>query len=115
MCMQAYRKRIAVTRPQTILGAISQMAAATTHHVSPERLRKISSAIPKVLIVTGDSDHLIDPANSHFIKEHMPEAELVVREGAAHGLTVQCKQWFNDLLERTFKEGRERSKQRAGQ
>ncbi len=107
---QAYKKRIEVTRPQTFLGAISQMAAAMTHHVSPDRLRKISSAIPKVIIVTGDTDNLIDPSNSHFLKEHMPEAELVVKTGVAHGLTIQEKQWFNELLERTFKEGRERAK-----
>ncbi|TFK81695.1 alpha/beta-hydrolase [Polyporus arcularius HHB13444] len=106
----AYKKRIEVTRPQTFLGAISQMAAAMTHHVSPDRLRKISSAIPKVIIVTGDTDNLIDPSNSHFLKEHMPEAELVVKTGVAHGLTIQEKQWFNELLERTFKEGRERAK-----
>ncbi|KAI0747963.1 alpha/beta-hydrolase [Daedaleopsis nitida] len=104
----SYRKRVAFTRPQSFVAGISQMAAAMTHHVSPERLRRISSTIPKVLIVTGDSDYLVDPANSHLIKEHMPEAELVVREGAAHGLTMQCKQWINDLLEKTFKEGRER-------
>ncbi|KAI0721610.1 alpha/beta-hydrolase [Cerioporus squamosus] len=105
----SYKKRIAVTRPQTFLGAISQMAAAMTHHVSPDRLRKISSTIPKVIIVTGDTDNLIDPSNSHCLKEHMPEAELVVKTGAAHGLTIQEKQWFNELLERTFKEGRERA------
>ncbi|RPD65974.1 alpha/beta-hydrolase [Lentinus tigrinus ALCF2SS1-7] len=105
----AYKKRIAVTRPQTFLGAISQMAAALTHHVSPDRLRKISSAIPKVIIVTGDTDNLIDPSDSRFLKEHMPEAELVIKVGAAHGLTIQEKEWFNELLERTFKEGRERA------
>ena len=106
---QAYKKRIAVTRPQPFLGAISQMAAALTHHVSPDRLRKISSTIPKVIIVTGDTDNLVDPSNSLILKENMPEAELVVKAGVGHGLTIQEKEWFNDLLERTFKEGRERA------
>lgn len=100
-----------MTRPQSFVAGISQMAAATTHHVSPERLRTISTTVPKVLIVTGDSDHLIDPENSHFIKKHMPSAEFVVREGSGHGLTMQSKQWFNELLERTFKEGRERAQE----
>ncbi|PIL23842.1 hypothetical protein GSI_13593 [Ganoderma sinense ZZ0214-1] len=105
----AYQQRIAVTRPQPFIGAISQMAAATTHYVSPERLRKISSSIPEVLIVTGDIDNLVDPSNSRHLKADMPEAEFIVKEGAGHGITIQCKQWFNELLERTFKEGRERS------
>lgn len=85
------------------------MAAATTHYVSPARLKKISAAIPKVLIVTGEVDNLVDPSNSHYLKADMPEAEFVVKEGAGHGITIQCKQWFNELLERTFKEGREHS------
>ena len=101
--------RIAVTRPQPFIGAISQMAAATTHYVSPERLRKISSSVPKVLIVTGDTDNLVNPSNSHHLKADMLEAEFIVKEGAGHGIAIQCKQWFNELLERTFKEDRERS------
>lgn len=105
---QAYRKRVQYTRPQTFIGTVSQMAAALTHHVSPERLQHISSSIPKVLILTGDTDNLIDPSNSHLLKKHMPEAELIVREGAGHGVSMQYKSWFNELLERVFKEGREK-------
>ena len=85
------------------------MAAAMTHHVSHNRLRQISSSIPKVLILTGTVDNLINPANSHYMKEFMPEAELVVREGTGHGITMQHKEWVNELLERTFKEGREKA------
>ncbi len=85
------------------------MAAATTHYVSSERLRKLSSSIPKVMIVTGNTDNLVDPSNSYHLKADMPEAEFIVKDGAGHGITIQCKQWFNELLERTFKEGRERS------
>ena len=81
-----------------------------THYVSPERLREISSTIPKVMIMTGTVDHLVDPANSHYMKKYMPEAELVVREGAGHGLTMQWRDWANELLERTFREGREKAK-----
>ena len=85
------------------------MAAALTHHVSPKRLQHISSSIPKVVIVTGDTDNLIDPSNSRLLKKHMPEAELIVREGAGHGVHIQYKSWFNELLERVFREGREKA------
>ena len=98
-----------MTRPQRLLGAVSQMAAAMTHHVSPDKLQQISSSIPKVLILVGSVDNLIHTANSHFMKEHMKEAELVVREGGGHGLTMQYKDWVNELLERTFKEGRDKA------
>ncbi|OSD01674.1 alpha/beta-hydrolase [Trametes coccinea BRFM310] len=108
---EAYRERIRFTRPQSFLGSISQMAAAITHYVSPDELRKISSSIPKVTIVTGDTDNLIDPRNSHILKEHMPEAELIVRQGAGHAVAIQYKEWFNELLERVFKEGREKAQQ----
>ncbi|KZT03511.1 alpha/beta-hydrolase [Laetiporus sulphureus 93-53] len=103
-----YRRRFEVTRPQNPIGALSQMVAGLTHSVSPERLSKISASVPKVLIVTGDDDHLVDPSNSRYMKEHMPEAELVEWEGVGHALQVQCKDRFNQLLERIIREGRER-------
>ncbi|KAI0646898.1 alpha/beta-hydrolase [Trametes meyenii] len=108
---ESYQKRMKVTRPQSFLAAISQMSAALTHNVPQDQLRKISSSIPKVTIVTGDTDNLVDPSNSQLLKESMPEAELIVRKGAGHGITMQYSVWFNDLLERAFKEGREKAAQ----
>ncbi|KAI0797835.1 alpha/beta-hydrolase [Abortiporus biennis] len=103
-----YRKRIEATRPQTFLGSVSQMAAGLTHNVSAERLRNISKSIPKVTIVTGDQDHLVDPSNSKYLNENMPEAELQVWEETGHGIHMQRKRRFNELLEKTFTEGSER-------
>ena len=84
------------------------MAAGLTHHVTPERLNRISKSIPKVLIVTGDLDHLVRPENSVYLKQHMPEAELVQWKGAGHGIHVMGTKRFHDLLERVFDEGRQR-------
>jgi len=109
-----YRRRFEVTRPQKPLGALSQMAAAISHNVSPERLRNISESIPKVLIITGDQDNLVPPSGSRYIKEHMPEAELVEWEGVGHGIQVQCKNRFNALLEQVMKEGRDRLAAKSG-
>jgi len=102
------RHRIDITKPQTFFGSISQMAAAMTHHVTPDRLSQISKSIGKVLILTGDEDHLVDPSNSYYLKQHMPDAELVHFEGTGHGIHIQRKQRFNALLEKTFQEGQER-------
>ncbi|CAL1704260.1 unnamed protein product [Somion occarium] len=103
-----YRKRIELTKPQAFFGAISQMFAGLTHHVTPDRLSQISKTIPKVLILTGDEDDLVDPQNSLHLKKHMPEAELVQWEVTGHGIHVQRTDKFNALLERVFQEGRER-------
>lgn len=106
---QIYRKRLEITRPQTFMGTISQMAAGLTHHVSPDRLRQISRTIPKVLILTGDEDHLVRPSNSVYLKQHMPEAELLQWQNTGHGINVQWNSRFNTLLERVFEEGRQRA------
>jgi pimeloyl-ACP methyl ester carboxylesterase len=74
-----------------------------------QRLRSISEAIPKVLILTGDDDNLISPANSRYIKSCMPDAELEEWEGTGHALHSQRPRKFNQLLERVFKEGRRKA------
>ena len=91
------------------MGAISQMAAGSTHYVSPARLRAISASIPKVVIVTGDQDHLVDLRGSVYLKQNMPEAESIAFEATGHGIHAQRKEEFNILLERVFREGRERA------
>lgn len=101
-----YHRRLKITRPQTPLGALSQLCAGLTHYVSPARLRKISSSIPKVLILTGDQDHVIRSSNSRYLHRHMPEAEFHWWEGTGHGISAQWKTRFNELLEKTFEEGR---------
>jgi pimeloyl-ACP methyl ester carboxylesterase len=104
--LKIYHRRLKITQPQTPMGALSQMYAGLTHYVSPTRLRKISSSIPKVLILTGDQDHLVHHSNSHHLQTHMPEAEFVWWEKTGHGISAQWKARFNELLERLFEEGR---------
>lgn len=101
-----YHRRLKITRPQTPSGALSQLYAGLTHYVSPARLRKISSSIPKVIILTGDQDHVIPGSNSRYIHSHMPEAEFHWWEGTGHGISAQWMRRFNELLEKTFEEGR---------
>ena len=93
------------------MGMFSQMAAGLTHHVSPDRLHPISNTIPKVVIVTGDQDHLVHSSNSVYMKQHMPEAELVQWKDTGHGIHLQRRSQFTALLERVFEEGRERARE----
>ncbi|PFH50315.1 hypothetical protein AMATHDRAFT_145432 [Amanita thiersii Skay4041] len=103
-----YIRRITITKPQQLMGHFSQMIAGLTHYVSPERLRTISGMIPKVLIITGDEDNLVRPINSRRLKESMPEAELLEWPGTGHAIHLQWPKRFNELLEKTFREGRRR-------
>lgn len=106
-----YRSKFALIRPQPFLCALSQMAAALTHHVSPNRLRKISASIPKVLILTGDTDLMVDPSESLFLKNNMPEAEYQCWKGGGHAICVQWDKRANALFERVIEEGRAASEQ----
>jgi len=101
------------------MGSFSQMAAAITHYVSPERLAYIAANIPKIVIVTGDDDNLVNPYGSERIKAGMDLAldksdeedrsrvECLKWEGVGHGIHFQKAKEFNELVERCPKEGRE--------
>ena len=84
------------------------MAAGLTHRVSGDRLREISRLIPKVIIVTGDEDHLVHPQRSRFIKANMPEAELVEFSGTGHAIYIQRVKELNEIIARAIREGRSR-------
>ena len=84
------------------------MAAGLTHRVSEDRLREISRLIPKVVIVTGDVDHLVNPERSRFIKANMPEAELVEFADTGHGIHIQRAKELNEIIARAIREGRSR-------
>ncbi|KAI0000860.1 alpha/beta-hydrolase [Russula vinacea] len=103
-----YNERGALTRVQKPMGAISQMWAGFTHHVQAERLAQISKTIPKVVILTGDEDHLMRPTNSAYLKKHMAEAEYIVWKDTGHVVHMQHVERFNALLEGVFQEGQAR-------
>ena len=95
------------------------MAAALTHHVSPSRLAFISARIPKIIIVTGDEDHLVAPEGSRRLWSGMVSnqdiegksgqdlrVELVQWESTGHGIHIQREKEFNELITRCVREGR---------
>ncbi|KAI0319253.1 alpha/beta-hydrolase [Amylostereum chailletii] len=110
-----YEQRMTFVRPQQPLGALSQMFAGLSHHVTAARLRQIAASVPKITIVTGDQDHLVAPANSKYLHENMPGSELVIWEGTGHGVQIQRAELFNQLLERTFEEGRAKAAQEGSE
>ncbi|KAF5366565.1 hypothetical protein D9758_008986 [Tetrapyrgos nigripes] len=104
---ELYHAEILLTRPQTLSGSLSQLYAALTHRVSPARLEQISKSIPKIIILTGDVDHLVNPKNSFYLKDKMKEAELIQWKNTGHGLHFQKTREFNAVVERMVEEGRE--------
>ncbi|KAJ7591631.1 alpha/beta-hydrolase [Mycena floridula] len=74
---EIYVRRVTLTRKQRLVGHVSQLLAGLTHRVTAERLGTISNSVPKVLILTGDQDKLMDPKHSLELKEAMPEAEYI--------------------------------------
>ncbi|TFK52317.1 alpha/beta-hydrolase [Heliocybe sulcata] len=105
---ELYKRRMAVTRKQTLGGALSQMVAPLTHYVSPQRLGFISRSIPKVFITTGDEDIMVATQLSDRLKDAMPEAEFYRFKGTGHGVHAQYVKQFNEMLERVWEEGKTR-------
>lgn len=117
---QIFLTRTTIAKPQRFLGHISQMAAALTHYVSPSRLAFISARIPKIIIVTGDEDHLVSPEGSRRLWRAMVSkqdeedgkdgqdlrVELVQWKNTGHGIHAQREREFNGLTARCVREGR---------
>ncbi|EOR00935.1 hypothetical protein E3P92_00369 [Wallemia ichthyophaga] len=100
-------ERAKYSREQDPFGAISQMYAALGHSVSPARMKLIDHNIPKITIVSGDEDYLVDISCSVDLKKHLPSATYTVFENTGHGLIGQRPFRFNKLIEDTVAEGSE--------
>lgn len=105
--LQLLRRRMEITKPQTLMGALGQMAAGLTHNMTPDRLAKVSASVPKVLILSAAEDALIPYTEGENLKRHMPEAEYQCWEKTGHGACGQYAQRFNQLLEKVFEQGKD--------
>jgi 3-oxoadipate enol-lactonase len=72
-------------------GYLAQLSAVMTHDAA-ERLGRIGA---RTLVITGDSDRLVDRENSLRITDRIPGAELVVLPGAPHRLFAENAGDFN--------------------
>ena len=51
------------------------------------------------LLVWGSEDSISDPENGHFLKQEIPDAKLVILEGAPHPCYLEkTEQWHQTLL-----------------
>jgi 3-oxoadipate enol-lactonase len=72
--------------------AILGQVAATMTHKATDRLHEI--AVP-TLVITGEADRLIPPANSDILAKHIPGAKLVRVPGGSHGFNFETPDVFN--------------------
>ncbi|EST08375.1 hypothetical protein PSEUBRA_002132 [Kalmanozyma brasiliensis GHG001] len=107
---EMFKWRFHFTTRQTLHGAVSQMKAALTHNIPDEALGRINTNVPKIAILTGDTDYLVDPRNSDYLKKHLPTAEFHKFDIAGHALGNQIADKVNAILEKVIAEGEEKSK-----
>jgi pimeloyl-ACP methyl ester carboxylesterase len=72
--------------------AILGQVAAVMSHKATDRLHQI--AVP-TLVITGDADRLIPPANSDILAKHIPGATLRKIPGGSHGFNFETPVVFN--------------------
>jgi len=72
--------------------ALLGQVAAVMGHRATERLHQIKA---RTLVITGDADLLIPPANSRVLAENIPNAKLVTIPGGSHGFNFETPERFN--------------------
>jgi len=77
------------------LEAIMGQMQAVMGHKATDRLATITSP---TLVLTGDADRLISPANSAVLAESIPGAKLVRIPGGSHGFNIEMPDRFNQAV-----------------
>ncbi|PWN46990.1 alpha/beta-hydrolase [Violaceomyces palustris] len=97
--------RYKFNKRQNVHGAMAQIKAALTHHVSDEDLIRIDSSVPRIAILTGDEDHLVNPRNSEYLRIKLSKATYHHFENTGHAIGLQHTTRLNQLLIQVFEEG----------
>jgi len=74
------------------LEAILGQVEAIMGHRATDRLREITAP---TLVITGDADLLVSPANSDVLARSIPGAKLVKVPGGSHGFNFETPDVFN--------------------
>jgi len=74
------------------LEAILGQVEAVMGHKATDRLHRIAAP---TLVITGDADLLVSPANSDILARDIPGAKLVKVPGGSHGFNFETPELFN--------------------
>jgi pimeloyl-ACP methyl ester carboxylesterase len=83
-----------VQYPQTPAGLKGQAAAIAAHNTH-DRLDAIAAP---TLVIAGDADPMIDPANARILAERIPGAELRLMPGLRHGFMAEKPDESNEIV-----------------
>lgn len=87
----------------TSAGLIGQMGAIHSHGLTADEMAIIKNAGFKILLMTGDDDYMMPHVNTLKMKDVFGEsAELMLLEGAGHGILEQCEHQINEKLHNLF-------------
>ena len=78
----------------SIEAILGQMQAIMAHKAT-DRLATITAP---TLVLTGDADRLISPANSDVLAKSIPGARLVRVPGGSHGFNIEMPDLFNGAV-----------------
>lgn len=82
-------------RPQTPQSYVLQLQAALTHDVG-QQLGQIQAP---TLVIHGDQDPLVVPANGQYLAQHIPHARLILYPNVGHIPIIEVAAQFNrDVL-----------------
>ncbi len=131
--------RYRYTRRQALAGAFSQIAATMTHRLRNSELHFIDGLMRpgadleeeehapsgsssskqqrekrRITILTGDEDHLVNPANSAHLRANLRRSATAIWvQGGGHALPVQFAERVNAAIERTVDAGEELARRGA--
>ncbi|BGP43815.1 hypothetical protein JCM10450v2_008013 [Rhodotorula kratochvilovae] len=90
-----FLRRYHIGRRQSASGQLGQMAAVLKHRMSADRLAVLASSIPRIAIVHGTEDLLINVQRAHELHKDLPGSTLKIVENAGHALPSQIKEEYN--------------------
>eukprot|EP00127_Corallochytrium_limacisporum_P001822 Clim_evm7s85 gene=Clim_evmTU7s85 len=79
-------------------GRISHMMAGSRHWFTSSRAAMVRKSEVPILVMCGDSDSLIRPANSTWLHEHLGGELLIIADGG-HGVIGEHERIVNEKLE----------------
>eukprot|EP01111_Echinosteliopsis_oligospora_P009354 TRINITY_DN2724_c2_g1_i1.p1 TRINITY_DN2724_c2_g1~~TRINITY_DN2724_c2_g1_i1.p1 ORF type:complete len:335 (+),score=105.11 TRINITY_DN2724_c2_g1_i1:54-1058(+) len=93
----------------SLTGLFGHLKVCWTHFISDERLDQLKHSGIPILIITGTIDELVSDVNSRKMHDHFGTSELVVLEGAGHGVHIEEAEKFNEALLRHIQKATEKA------
>eukprot|EP00026_Physarum_polycephalum_P014992 Phypoly_transcript_15569.p1 GENE.Phypoly_transcript_15569~~Phypoly_transcript_15569.p1 ORF type:complete len:296 (+),score=21.50 Phypoly_transcript_15569:83-889(+) len=92
-------ERRKIIPPMNVKGSLSQLAAIQSHQITEKDVDIFLESKFTTLVITGDNDLMVPHKHSLHIKSTLRhKAELVVIEGAGHGVLEESKHFINEKV-----------------